>query len=685
MESEEKTEWYATCQCSLLAVLRTNKIITFTRYGTFRPLETMNQSRFACLFTLLLPFLGSELESVASDDRTRRPNIVWITAEDMSAHLGCYGDPYSTTPYIDRLAAESVRYSHAFATAPVCSPARSCLVTGVYATSLGTQRLRSEFPIPEWIRPFPAYLREAGYFTSNNVKTDYNVAQEARVIRDAWDRNAPDAHWRQRKDGQPFFCVFNLMTTHQSRTGVWPFEQFERDIGRLLTSESRHDSSQAPLPPYYPDTDLSRRMVARYYDCITRMDQQVGAILQQLEDDGLAENTIVFFYSDHGMGLPRGKRLLHDSGMHVPLLVRFPEEYTRHAPARAGSVDRRLVSFVDFAPTVLSLAGVKIPDYMQGTVFLGPSAREPRSYVYGARDRVDEAYDLSRSVRDHNYLYIRNYMPHQSWMQPEAFSDQSPMRREFRELLQSERLNAAQLTYAALRRAREELYDSRSDPHQIKNLADSEEHRAILDRFRTRHQAWLLETRDVGFMPEYEMWSALQGDTPWDVGRDQRRYPLSEVLETVSWVGDENHLEDLTSRLAHPHVAVRFWAVLGLRGAKNRANYDEELTILTTSDPAASVRIEAAAALVEAGESRQGLATLEKELRHSDVNVVLRAMRAAELLGKKAAPLEPQIRLVAKRAGALEQEPQDPHPCWMFVRFSAQAWLQNHSSAEAQN
>ncbi len=310
--------------------------------------------------------LNGSVDAAQPVDRPRQtegehPNILWITIEDMSPHLGCYGDAEAKTPHLDQFAKHAIRYDQAFATAPVCSPARSCLITGMYATSLGTQRLRSHFPVPEWCRPFPQLLREAGYFTSNNVKTDYNVQDESTMIRNAWDRSSDSAHWRDRSSGGPFFSVFNLMTTHQSRTCVWPFEEFERQVGSQLKANERHDPELLTLPPYYPDTPLVRRTWARYRDCIQVMDRQVGQLLSDLEEDGLQDETIVFVFADHGMGMPRGKRVLHDSGMRVPLLVRFPKKYQHLAPALPGSTTDRLVSFVDFAPTVLSLAGIDVP------------------------------------------------------------------------------------------------------------------------------------------------------------------------------------------------------------------------------------------------------------------------------------------------------------------------------------
>ena len=342
-----------------------------------------------------------------------QPNILWITAEDMSPTLGCYGDKFAITPNIDRLAKQSVRYTKAFASAPVCSPSRSCLITGCYPPSLSTQQMRSGFAIPESMRGFPELLRKRGYYTSNNVKTDYNTGNYAEIIKHSWNESSATAHWRKRTDKtQPFFSIFNLMTSHQSRSMVWPYERFKKEVQSKLSASEIHDPAKTPLPPYYPDTPLIRREVARFYDCVTAMDKEVGDILKQLEKDDLSKNAIVFFYSDHGSGMPRHKRALLESGMHVPLMIRFPKKWQHLAPAKPGTTTERLVSFVDYAPTVLSLTGIAIPEAMQGKPFLGSKNSKPRRYVYGHRDRVDEVRDLARSVRDSRYLYIRNYMPH---------------------------------------------------------------------------------------------------------------------------------------------------------------------------------------------------------------------------------------------------------------------------------
>ncbi len=596
-----------------------------------------------------------------------RPNILWITAEDMNCQLGCYGDAYAVTPNLDRLAARGVRYTGAFATAPVCSPARSCLITGMYATTLGTHNLRSTFPIPDAVLGFPALLRAAGYYCTNNVKTDYNTSSERRLIEESWDECSARAHWRGRGPGRPFFAVFNCMDTHQSRA----FEFHEPELARRLKPHERRDPAKAPLPPYYPDTPAARAAVARFYDGITLMDRDhVGRLLAELEEDDLAEDTIVFFYGDNGMGLPRGKRTLYDSGLKVALIVSFPEKYRSWAPAAPGGTCERLVSFLDFAPTVLSLAGVPVPSHMQGTPFLGPAARHGPDAVFGARDRVDEAFDLSRSVRDRRWLYIRNYMPHLSAAQPERFSDQSALRREILKLAGEGRLGDAPMTYARPRKPLEELYDTEADPHQIRNLADSPAHGGILERMRKRLHDWILETRDLGFLPETEMARRSAGSPPSSMARRYDAYPLDRIMAAADLVGRAGAAERQLELLADADPAVRYWAAVGLRaGGGATAPADGPLKA-ALQDGSPCVRIEAAALMAERAGGRDALEVLERELRSDDPDAALRAARALELLGHKAAPARAAMESVLS---ALKDRKDDPA---MFIRFALEGALE---------
>ncbi|MHC4310505.1 MAG: sulfatase family protein, partial [Planctomycetota bacterium] len=450
------------------------------------------------------------------------PNILWITCEDINPYLGCYGDTYTITPNLDKFAAEGLLYTNAYATAPVCAPARSCLVTGVYATSLGTQHLRSDVKLPKQVKCFPEYLRSAGYYCSNNYKKDYNFTDI-----NVWDESGKTAHWRKRRPGQPFFSVFNFTSTHQGQINGSD-EEFFTKYRSKLKPEELHDPAKVPLPPYYPDTPIVRKIWTRYYDLITYMDKQVGDVLGQLKDDGLADNTIVFFFADHGLGVPRHKRTLYDSGLHVPLMIRFPARYQNLAPLKAGRKIDRLVSFVDFAPTVLSLAGLPKPSYMQGRAFLGGSAGPAREYIFGAASRVDEVYELSRCVRDKRYKYIRNYMPHLPYVQLSEYPDRADIMKELRRVVKEGGLTDTQKLFWQPTKPVEELYDTQADPHEINNLADSARYRHILERMRKVHRKWMFETRDTGLLPEGLMHILADGSTPYEIAQPSpKKYCLS--------------------------------------------------------------------------------------------------------------------------------------------------------------
>lgn len=420
-----------------------------------------------------------------------RPNILWISCEDFSPDLGCYGDTYAYTPNIDGLAKQGARFTRCFTHAGVCAPSRSGIITGMYPTTIGTHHMRCKGVPPAYVKCFTEYLRAAGYYCTNNSKTDYQFD----VPVTAWDASRQGAHWRQRPDKtQPFFAVINFTSTHESQVRQ-PEDKYQ-ELRASLPEAARHDPAKAKLPPYYPGNPVFRSDWSRYYDIGSGMDRQVGEVLKQLEEDGLAENTIVFFWGDHGRGLSRGKRWLYDSGIHVPLIVRWPGQI------QPGSVRNDLVCFLDFAPTVLSLAGVEVPQYMQGQVILGEQTAPPREYVFAARDRMDETYDIIRAVRDQRYKYIRNYRPELPYAQTIAYMDQMPMMKEWRRLAAAGELKGAPALFFAPTKPVEELYDTENDPHEIQNLAAVPEHKATLERLRAVHEKWMKETKDIGLIPE---------------------------------------------------------------------------------------------------------------------------------------------------------------------------------------
>ena len=578
--------------------------------------------------------------------KTARPNILWITCEDISPHLGCYGDTRAITPNLDRLARQGVRYTRAFATASVCTPARSCLITGVYASSLGTQHLRGLQPLPKQVRCFTEYLRESGYYCSNNVKEDYNFT----TPKGAWDESSGRAHWRKRKPGQPFFSVFNFTTTHQGQIR-YSKEQFER-ITAQLPPDRRHDPAKVPLPPYYPDTPEVRRNVAQLYTQITKMDKQVGDLLGQLRDDGLARQTIVFYYSDHGTGLPRHKRWIHDSGTHVPLIIRFPDKYHRLAPGKPGTTVDRLVSFVDFAPTVLSLLGLKIPAYMQGRAFLGKQSGQPRQYVFAMRDRVDEVYEFSRAVRDDRYRYIRNYMPHRRRMQHSTYSEHTPIRKELRRLAAEGKLEGTAGWLMSPTKPPEELYDTKNDPHEIRNLAGSPEHREILQRMRGELRRWMIGTRDTALLPEAEMCLRAAGRSPYEVARTTGKFPVARILDAAELVRKgPGEARKLIALLGDKDSAVRYWAATGLLVLGDDARDATDPLVRASGDDAPNVRFAAAEALCRLGRASRGVPVLIEGLKSRDQRVRLQAAITLAAIGKKAQPAIPQMKQVIARKG----------------------------------
>ena len=425
-----------------------------------------------------------------------RPNILWISFEDTGPFYGCYGDPVARTPNMDRFAAQGWRWTNCFSTAGVCAPARSAIITGMYPISIGTHHMRTthvhpaapEMPtpysavVPHYVKCFTEYLRAAGYYCTNNEKTDYQFEPPLT----AWDELGAHAHWRHRPDpDQPFFAVFNLVRSHES--GAWP----ER------CPSPEFDPGDIRPPPYLPDTPAVREAMARMYTHIAHNDREFASLLRQLEEDGLAENTWVFNWSDHGP-LPRGKRWPYDAGIHVPLIVRGPGL----AP---GQVRDELVSTVDLGPTVLSLAGVGIPRHLQGRAFLGDQAGPPRDYVHASRDRHDESYDMVRAVRDRRFKYIRNYRPDLPYLGWIPYRNRHPIVQELWRLHLEEALDEAQSALFRYPRPVEELYDTAADPHEIHNLAADPRWQDELQRMRCALDGWLDGVGDMGRIPESEM------------------------------------------------------------------------------------------------------------------------------------------------------------------------------------
>jgi len=601
-----------------------------------------------------------------------KPNILWITCEDVSSsYLGCYGDVFARTPNIDRLAEESVLYTKSFATAPVCAPSRSCLITGVYATSMGTQHLRSDVKLPEEIKCFPEYLRAAGYYCSNNYKKDYNFKDV-----NVWDESSDTAHWRRRKPGQPFFSVFNFTSTHQGQINGSDEEFFDKYTSKLKSKE-RHGDKKIPLPPYYPDTPFVRKIWTRYYNLITFMDKQVGDLLGQLKADGLADNTIVFFFSDHGLGLPRFKRTLYDSGLQVPLIIRFPRRYQHLCPVKSGRRTDRLVSFVDFAPTVLGLAGLPVPGYMQGNAFLGRMTGPPREYIFGASSRVDEAYEMSRCVRDKRYKYIRNYMPHLPYIQPSEYPDRAEIMQELRRVVAEENLTDVQKLHWTPTKPLEELYDTLADRHEINNLAEMPKARKILEKMRRVHRSWMVETRDTGLLPEAEMHIRSEGSTPYEIAQKISKYPQWRILDAAELVGrGPSNIPKLIRLSSSSDSAVRYWSIVALSVLGSGAPETVKVLTKRLGDSSPNVRFAAAGALCKLGLCENALTVLADGLTEPREETVLYAAREIQGLGSKARPIVQQMKDIRQQYTNADGTPINNNHA-MFIDWALKNALEN--------
>jgi len=571
-----------------------------------------------------------------------RPNIVWITSEDHGPQLGCYGDTFATTPNVDRLAARGMIYRHVWSCAPVCAPARTTLISGLYATSTGGEHMRSMVPYPAGKQMFPQLLRTAGYYCTNNVKEDYNLSEPGQV----WDVSARKAHWKNRAAGQPFFAVFNSGKSHEGQV-------------RKRPHTAVHDPAQVRLPKYHPDTPEVRRDWAQYYDVVSDADADAGHVLDQLAADGLTDDTIVFYFADHGPGMPRSKRWPYNSGLQVPLVVYIPDRFAALRPAdyRPGGASDRLVSFVDFAPTMLSLAGLEPPKWIQGRAFLGRFAAPAAPFVFGFRGRMDERIDLVRSASDGRYVYLRQYMPHRIYGQHLAYMFQTPTTKTWHALHEAGRLPAEQDAFWQPKPS-EELYDLTTDPDEVHNLAALPAHRATLERLRKAQRDWVLAVRDVGFLPEGEIHARSQGSTPYDMARDASKYPLERILAAAERAsnGDSGATAVLTGGLSDADSAVRYWNATGLliRGESAvRAARPELVKALSDSSP--YVQVVAAEALIRYGQqddaatARNRLVDLCDGTKH-DLFVALAALNAAEACLPRPSP---ERQTIAGLPGAL--------------------------------
>ena len=556
-----------------------------------------------------------------------KPNILWLTSEDNSPYLGCYGDQQARTPNLDAFATQGVRFRNAFSNAPVCSAARSTLITMMHASSLGIQNHRSSVAIPESFKPYTDYFKTAGYYCTNFTKTDYNAKNyKANKI---WDDTSKNAHYKNRKPGQPFFSVFNTTTSHEGQLTDKAYAA-RRQAGKF-PAERVVAPDKVILPPYHPDTPIIREDWSRYYDNIFAMDAEIGERLKELEASGEADNTIVFYYSDHGGALSRGKRDIHDSGTRVPLIIRFGKNFAHLAPSGANTWIEQPVAFVDFAVTAMSLCGITVPANVEGRPFLGTQKTAPRDHVFLFRGRMDECYDTVRAVRTEDYSYVRNFSPHRSYGQhySYAFSVQKNSQSWLNEFTAG-KCNDAQAFYW-LPKPAEELYDVRKDPYQINNLANDPTFVVVKEKLRLLLLSDMRTSFDTGLIPE-GMYEAFSGNNTLYDYVHSAAFPYQDVLTIADQASsrDATHLPALIAAMDHAHPVIRYWGAQGCLILNKAAKTAHAALLARLKDDVLSVRIAAAEALAHLGDSNTALTSLTASLVSKNHAEIMEAANALE-------------------------------------------------------
>lgn len=549
-----------------------------------------------------------------------KPNVLWITCEDISPYIGSYGFEQAHTPNLDNLAAQGIRYTNAYANAPVCGVARVTLLTGMYAPSIGAHNFRTITQLPESIPAYPKVLKDAGYYCTNNYKKDYNSSYE--TDRTLWNQSSKIAHYKNRKQGQPFFSVFNITVTHESQLNE---DKIKGYVNRgEIPKVSRINPSDIELPPYHPDVPEVREDWARFHDLITLMDHKVGELLQELKDENLEENTIVFFYSDHGGMLSRSKRYLYNVGTQVPFIVHVPKKWQHLAPRyKAGSVENKIVRFVDFPKTILSILDVPVPEKMQGTVFLGKNTEVKPDYVHFYRDRMSERYDFNRAVTDGEYYFIQNFVPHRPRGRSTRYG--YTVQKNWRaneESFTNGTSNAIQSQFYQPKKPYE-LFNTKIDSWHINNIAEDENSKGKLEELSKELDRWMIDIRDIGLIPE-PMFNDLVGEkkkyaTIYEYAQSED-YKIKKILPIAKLCakGSISNKNDFLKFLKDENPIIRYWGAYGIfRIAKEDKKLQKTLKKAILKERIPVNRIMAAQALAISGDKKTAFEYLCKETKNA--------------------------------------------------------------------
>ena len=585
----------------------------------------------------------------------QKPNILWVTIEDTSPQfIGCYGNKDARTPVIDQLASEGIRFTNAFSTGTVCSPSRSCIITGVKTYKAGTGNHRSNYPIPEFIKGFPYYLQQAGYYTTNNSKTDYNVANAGKFTKEAWNESSGKAGWENRKPGQPFFAVYNFNDSHQSRTMTESYSWYLKNVIDALPEKDRIGDNEFEMPPFYKNSPEMHKHFARVYNSIKLTDNKIGELLARLEKDHLKDSTIIFFFGDHGEGIPRGKTNGINLGYRVPFVIWFPEMYKHLSPwGTSGVVTDELINFEDLAPTLIGLAGGTIPDHLSGRKLIGKERSKPTDHLVLSADRSDNGIDMVRSVTNGKYMYSRNFMPFMPEVRYIRYMEIGEIKQQMRKDLAENKLNPLQKSLFEDRPA-EFLYDIESDIWETKNLASDPAYKPILEKMRSQLKNEVIKARDILFLPEYEIGLISETTTPYEFRLDDKNYPVAEIYKAASLSGFRG--KDIAAQqikfLSSANKIVRYWAILGLRSQSQKDLKLFSASILRAmNDSYPPVAVTASAISYQAFGNESAEENLKKYCAGANMDLALMAVNYLLYVDNKQ-PFTEVIQLVHKMEGS---------------------------------
>lgn len=600
-------------------------------------------------FRVVLVFLILSIESVCA----QQPNVLWITIEDTSPQfIGSYGNSDSRTPVMDQLTREGVQFTNAFSTGTVCSPSRSAIITGIKTYELGTGNHRSNYSIPAWLKGFPYYLKQAGYYVTNNSKTDYNVANEKQFIAEAWNESSGKAGWWDREEGQAFFSVFNFNESHQSRTMTHPYEWYVENVLEMLPEEDRIAEDEFEMPPFYRDSPEMRKQMARVYNSLKLTDNRIGDLLERLREDGLLQETIIFIFADHGEGMPRGKTNGINFGYRVPFTIWFPPKYEHLSPWGINTKTDELMSFEDLAPTMISLAGGKVPDYLKGRVLLGENRSPKADKLFLSSDRSDNGIDMIRTVTDGRFVYSRNFMPYMPEARYIRYMEIGEIKQIMRTDLENGLLNSIQESIFQSREP-EVLYDIENDSWETNNLVGNSEYQDVLIEMRSALKAHLLERKDVLMLPEGELDRISKTTSPYEFRESESDFPFEAIYAAAELSGFRSSeiLAQQIDLLESSNPILRYWAAIGLKSQSKealKANLAELEEKVNDDYPYVSATL--ASIVYEINQAQESQEILKKSILSEDKHLSLMAINYLLYSEHKTPFIEP-IREVYERQG----------------------------------